>query len=63
MKIQVSNSNAPLWHEATVSADLPAKLRPLKSLPKTYGGSGTAMLRTFSATSIPTCGEQQVKTL
>lgn len=34
MKIQVSNSNAPLWHEATVSADLPAKLKPLEVIAK-----------------------------
>ncbi len=34
MKIQVSNSNAPLWHEATVSADLPAKLKPLEIIAK-----------------------------
>ena len=34
MKIQVSNSNAPVWHEATVSADLPAKLKPLEVIAK-----------------------------
>ena len=34
MKIQVSNSNAPVWRDSTVSAELPGKLKPLEKLAK-----------------------------
>ena len=34
MKIQVSQSNAPIWHDATVIAELPSKLKPLDILSK-----------------------------
>ncbi len=34
MKIQVSQSNAPIWHDATVVAELPSKLKPLDILSK-----------------------------
>ena len=34
MKIQVSNSNAPVWRDSTVSAELPGKLKSLEKLAK-----------------------------
>ena len=34
MKIQVSQANAPIWHDATVVAELPSKLKPLDVLSK-----------------------------
>lgn len=34
MKIEVSNSNAPVWHDATVNSELPANLKPLAELSK-----------------------------
>lgn len=34
MKIQVSQSNAPIWHDATVVAELPSMLKPLDILSK-----------------------------
>lgn len=34
MEIQVSNANAPVWHEATIVAHLPLKLNPLEIISK-----------------------------
>ncbi len=34
MKIQVSNTNQPVWRDATVTAELPLKLAPLATLAK-----------------------------
>lgn len=34
MKIQVSNSNAPVWRDSTVTTELPARLKPLEKLAK-----------------------------
>ena len=34
MKLQVSNSNQPVWHNLTVSASLPKELKPLEELSK-----------------------------
>ncbi len=34
MKLQVSNTNAPVWHDITVKSDLPSKLKPLEELAK-----------------------------
>ena len=34
MKIKVSNTNAPVWHDATVVAHLPLKLKPLEEISK-----------------------------
>ncbi len=64
MKLQVSNTNEPVWRNLTVSAELPKELKPLEELSKkTYGGCGTAKVRIFSATLIMTYGARLVKTL
>ncbi|MDE7427622.1 MAG: alpha-glucan family phosphorylase [Muribaculaceae bacterium] len=34
MKLQVSNTNAPVWRDVTVKAELPAQLKPLDELAK-----------------------------
>lgn len=34
MKIKVSNANAPVWHDATIVAHLPLKLKPLEEISK-----------------------------
>ncbi len=34
MKIQVSNTNSPIWRDSTVKTELPAKLKPLEKLAK-----------------------------
>ena len=34
MKLQVSNTNQPTWRNVTVSAELPAELKPLEELSK-----------------------------
>lgn len=34
MKLQVSNTNAPVWRDITVKSDLPSKLKPLEELAK-----------------------------
>lgn len=34
MKIKVSQTNAPVWHDATVIAELPTRLKPLDELSK-----------------------------
>ncbi len=34
MKIKVSNANAPVWHESTIVAHLPSKLKPLEVISK-----------------------------
>ena len=33
MKLQVSNTNEPVWRSLTVSANLPKELKPLEELP------------------------------
>ncbi len=63
MKLQVSNTNEPVWRNLTVSAELPKELKPLEELSKTYGGCGTAKVRIFSATLIMAYGARLVKTL
>lgn len=34
MKLQVSNTNAPAWHDLTIKSDLPSKLKHLETLAK-----------------------------
>lgn len=34
MKLQVSNSNQPTWHNLTVSTELPKQLKPLEEMSK-----------------------------
>lgn len=34
MKIQVSNTNAPVWRDSTVKAELPTSLKPLEAIAK-----------------------------
>ena len=34
MKLQVSNSNHPTWHNLTVSTELPKQLKPLEEMSK-----------------------------
>ena len=63
MKLPVSNTNAPIWRDITVKAELPAQLKPLDELAKTFGGYGTARQRTSSAHSTPTYGAKPAKTL
>ena len=34
MKLQVSNTNSPAWRNLTVSAEIPAELKPLEEMAK-----------------------------
>lgn len=34
MKIKVSQTNAPIWHDTTVVAELPLRLKPLDIISK-----------------------------
>ncbi|MDE6576704.1 MAG: DUF3417 domain-containing protein, partial [Muribaculaceae bacterium] len=49
MKLQVSNTNEPVWRNATVSTELPKELKPLEELSKNlwwvWNSSGKNLFR------------------
>lgn len=61
MKIQVSQSNAPIWHDATVVADLPSKLKPLDILSKNLWWVWNSRLKPCSTISTRRSGALPVK--
>ncbi|MCC8072401.1 MAG: alpha-glucan family phosphorylase [Bacteroidales bacterium] len=67
MKIQVSNTNAPVWREATVQAELPMKLKPLEELAKNlwwvWNSEGKSLFRTLNPDLWRSTGENPVMLL
>lgn len=67
MKIEVSNSNAPVWHDATVSSELPAVLKPLAELSKNlwwvWNSEAKALFRDLNPDLWRSTGENPVMVL
>lgn len=67
MKIEVSNSNAPVWHDATVSSELPAALKPLAELSKNlwwvWNSEAKALFRDLDPELWRSTGENPVMVL
>lgn len=62
MKLQVSNTNQPTWHNLVVSNSLPKKLRPLEELSKNLWWVWNSEGKIFSVTLITISGAAQAKT-
>ena len=67
MKIEVSNSNSPVWHDATVNAELPAQLKPLAELSKNlwwvWNSEAKALFRDLNPDLWRSTGENPVMVL
>lgn len=67
MKIEVSNSNAPVWHDATVNSELPANLKPLAELSKNlwwvWNSEAKALFRDLNPDLRRSTGENPVMVL
>lgn len=67
MKIEVSNSNAPVWHDATVNSELPANLKPLAELSKNlwwvWNSEAKALFRDLNPDLWGSTGENPVMVL
>lgn len=67
MKIEVSNSNAPVWHDATVNSKLPANLKPLAELSKNlwwvWNSEAKALFRDLNPDLWRSTGENPVMVL
>lgn len=67
MKIQVSNTNAPVWRDLTVKAELPAKLKPLEELAKNlwwvWNSEGKSLFHDLSPELWRSTGENPVMLL
>lgn len=67
MKIEVSNSNAPVWHDATVNSELPANLKPLAELSKNlwwvWNSEAKALFRDLNPDLWRSTGESPVMVL
>lgn len=67
MKIKVSQTNAPIWHEATVIAELPLKLKPLDELSKNlwwvWNSEAKALFRDINPDLWRSTGENPVMVL
>ena len=67
MKIQVSNTNAPVWRDLTVKAELPAKLKPLEELAKNlwwvWNSEGKTLFHDLSPELWRSTGENPVMLL
>lgn len=67
MKIEVSNSNAPVWHDATVNSELPANLKPLAELSKNlwwvWNSEAKALFRDLNPDLWRSIGENPVMVL
>lgn len=67
MKIEVSNSNAPVWHDATVNSELPANLKPLAELSKNlwwvWNSEAKALFRDLNPDLWCSTGENPVMVL
>lgn len=67
MKLQVSNTNVPNWHDITVKSDLPSKLKPLEELAKNlwwvWNSEGKALFRDLNPDLWRATGENPVMVL
>lgn len=67
MKLQVSNSNQPVWHNLTVSTTLPKELKPLEELSKNlwwvWNSEGKSLFRDLDHTLWRKVGENPVMLL
>ncbi len=67
MKLQVSNTNQPTWRNVTVSAELPAELKPLEELSKNlwwvWNSEGKALFRDLDTKIWRATGENPVMLL
>ena len=67
MKISVSNTNAPVWRDITVKAELPRQLKPLDELAKNlwwvWNSEAKALFRTLSPELWRKTGENPVMLL
>ena len=67
MKIEVSNSNAPVWHDAIVNSELPANLKPLAELSKNlwwvWNSEAKALFRDLNPDLWRSTGENPVMVL
>ncbi|MDE7025027.1 MAG: alpha-glucan family phosphorylase, partial [Paramuribaculum sp.] len=67
MKIEVSNTNAPVWHDVTVNSDLPAVLKPLAELSKNlwwvWNSEAKALFRDLNPDLWRSTGENPVMVL
>lgn len=67
MKIEVSNSNAPVWHDGTVNSELPANLKPLAELSKNlwwvWNSEAKALFRDLNPDLWRSTGENPVMVL
>ncbi len=67
MKLQVSNTNVPNWHDITVKSDLPSKLKPLEELAKNlwwvWNSEGKALFRDLNPDLWRSTGENPVMVL
>ena len=67
MKLQVSNTNQPTWRNVTVSAELPAELKPLEELSKNlwwvWNSEGKSLFRDLDTKIWRATGENPVMLL
>ena len=67
MKLQVSNTNVPNWHDITVKSDPPSKLKPLEELAKNlwwvWNSEGKALFRDLNPDLWRSTGENPVMVL
>ena len=67
MKLQVSNTNQPHWRNVTVSAELPAALKPLEELSKNlwwvWNSEGKSLFRDLDEKLWRATGENPVMLL
>ena len=62
MKLKVSNTNTPNWRMMTVSAEIPAELKPLEVMSKNlwwvWNSKGKSLFRDLTTT----CGARWART-
>ena len=67
MKLPVSNTNAPIWRDVTVKAELPAQLKPLDELAKNlwwvWNSEGKSLFRDLNPDLWRATGENPVMLL
>ena len=67
MKLQVSNTNAPVWRDVMVKSDLPAKLKPLEVLSRNlwwvWNSEGKSLFRDLNPDLWRAVGENPVMLL
>ena len=67
MKLQVSNTNAPVWRDIMVKADLPAKLKPLEVMSRNlwwvWNSEGKSLFRDLNPDLWRSVGENPVMLL